>query len=436
MLAFRLASAEAPREPATAPRPQPPGYSLEQILTLAREHNPEIVIARHSVESARANIQIAAARPNPNLTLQAVSINPKGVGSGPLYDKTVDSSVRVDQLFERGMKREMRCGNAEALALAAQADLSETVRLQLGTVTQAYYDLKLATEKHRITRETVALYQDTLKAADLRYKAGDVSRTDVARLRVDASRARSDALQAKADLLRSQQALATLLGGVVPAQQFVTADRWPSVQSTPEPETEQVSTPLADARPDVRGAWFRVQAADAGRKLAKAQTTRDVTVGVQIERFPGPGNSGNTVGISIAVPLFIAYNYEGEIRKAESDRDAAQASLNKTRALARADLYKTDTDMRAAGERANLYRKGLVDDARRVADAAEFAYKKGAMGLLDLLDARRTFRAVQLEAASAEADLAKAAAAYGAAREIVRNATLLQNPPACSVDRK
>lgn len=54
----------------------------------------------------------------------------------------------------------------------------------------------------------------------------------------------------------------------------------------------------------------------------------------------------------------------------------------------------------------------MLADAERVAKAAEFAYTRGALGLMDLLDARRTWRQVQLEAAQARADYAKARAAW------------------------
>ena len=54
----------------------------------------------------------------------------------------------------------------------------------------------------------------------------------------------------------------------------------------------------------------------------------------------------------------------------------------------------------------------MLADAERVARAAELAYSKGGMSLIDLLDARRTLRQVQLEAATARADHAKALAAW------------------------
>jgi len=47
-----------------------------------------------------------------------------------------------------------------------------------------------------------------------------------------------------------------------------------------------------------------------------------------------------------------------------------------------------------------------------VLQSAEFAYKQGAQSVMDLLDARRTYKATQIEAASARSDYATALAAW------------------------
>jgi cobalt-zinc-cadmium efflux system outer membrane protein len=47
-----------------------------------------------------------------------------------------------------------------------------------------------------------------------------------------------------------------------------------------------------------------------------------------------------------------------------------------------------------------------------VANSAEFAYSKGASGVLDLLDSRRALRQTRLDAVEAQGDYAKALAAY------------------------
>ena len=59
-----------------------------------------------------------------------------------------------------------------------------------------------------------------------------------------------------------------------------------------------------------------------------------------------------------------------------------------------------------------FFENELVKEAERTAAAAEFAFKNGAIGVMDLLDSRRTLKAIQIDAANARADHAKALAAY------------------------
>ncbi|MDQ2987915.1 MAG: TolC family protein, partial [Pseudomonadota bacterium] len=63
----------------------------------------------------------------------------------------------------------------------------------------------------------------------------------------------------------------------------------------------------------------------------------------------------------------------------------------------------------------------LLPASARSADAAEYAFRNGAAGVMDVLDARRTRRATLLEAAAARADYAKALAAHGSARSAANN---------------
>ena len=72
-------------------------------------------------------------------------------------------------------------------------------------------------------------------------------------------------------------------------------------------------------------------------------------------------------------------------------------------------------------DRVQRFDEQTLDQAQKVADAAEFAYKNGAIDVTDLLDARRILRATQLDAVLSHADFAKALAAWHAATQIETN---------------
>jgi len=393
--------------------------SLAAADALLVQKNRELQAARRAVEAAEATTLTAGARPNPNLSLGVGSVNPQvGVGGGGLRDKIVDSSIRIDQFVERGDKRELRVSTAKKLEAASGEDLADMLRQQRLALRGSYYDLLLAQDKVAISADTAELYQRSMQAAELRLKAGDIASSDVARIRVDALRAQNDAGAAEADRRRAQLALAYLIGTERQADVLKAADAWPVPQALANADIDA----LIERRPDVLAARARIEAAEAARDLAKSLRTRDLTLGAQFDHYPvnpmyaatsGAG-TGNTWGVFVSAPLFTRYYFDGEIAQAESAYNSAIDNLERARAVARAEIAKARSDVTAAAERLARYRDGMLAEAKKAADSAEFAYKNGAIGVMDLLDARRTLRSIQLDAATAQADHAKALAAWQA----------------------
>jgi len=260
----------------------------------------------------------------------------------------------------------------------------------------------------------LVLLRKSVEAAQLRLKAGDIAASDLSRLKVDALRGENDVRASRADREKAQIALAYFLGREASAASLNAEAPWPDPQAVAAPENID---DVLDRRPDVRAARLRYEAAKTSRDLAKAARTRDVTVGVSYDHFPTQINN-NTWGVNVSVPLFLLYQFDGEIKRAEIAVNSAEEDLERIRALARADLARSRSDLESARERVERYSESLLKEAQRAADAAEYAYKRGAVGVTDLLDARRTLYATRLDAVSAQADYAKARSAWDAATTV------------------
>lgn len=376
--------------------------SLREAELLWQEHSRELRLGQAAVAGAAADVTAAGQIPNPDVSLNMLSISPwSGYGAGQWKDKKMDTQLRLDQLIERGSKRELRVKSAAARLDAARFDLDDAARQQLGLLRYAYYNLRLAQERLVLAEETAALYGKSAEAGKLRKKAGDIAPVDLSRLQIDQARADSDARQALTDLQQARQALAYLIGREAEAESLVAADSWPALEAL-----ALAQAPL-EQRPDLEAASRRLQAAEAERDLAKAKKNRDVTLGVQYEHNMQNAPT-NSYGFGVSVPLFIWHEYEGEIARSEADLDVARRQLEQLQAQATGQVAQARNSLLSARDRYQRLEGGLLADAERVAKAAEFAYGKGAMGLMDLLDARRTLRQIQIEAASARADYAKA----------------------------
>ena len=400
-----LASAAAPARDLTLPE-------AESLLV---RNNRELQAARRAMESADAQRVIAGARPNATFSVNAASINDANTIDN--QRRGADTVFRIDQPFERGKKRELRLDAAGGLQRAARNDYLDVLRQQLAVLQGAYYDLKLAQERAQTLAENAQLFSGTLNAAERRLKAGDLAPADVAKVQVDYERAQNDARGAQADLARAQIALAYLLALEAEARELRAVETWPALERADAAAAEDA----IDARPDVAAARTRVEAAERLRDLARAQRTRDVTIGAEYERWLPGGTPTSSFGVGVSVPLFTGYDFSGDIQKAEVDRYAALDSLARLRAVARNELARAASDLNAAAERVERFEGSLRGAANRSAQASEFAFSRGAISVLEVLDARRTLRAVRLEALGARADYAKALGAWRAAQASVQS---------------
>jgi cobalt-zinc-cadmium efflux system outer membrane protein len=286
-------------------------------------------------------------------------------------------------------------------------------RQQRIAVDQAYYDLLLAQEKQLVAEEGAGLFDKTIEAAERRVQAGDLSRADLARLSVDALRARNEVDNARLEQIKAQVTLAYLIGLERDAQRIRAAESWPPIAIAPAlPEIERVVA----QRADVQAAQARIQQADKNRALAQALRTRDITAGVQYDHAP-TDVVRNSVGLNVSVPLFTRYYFQGEIRRAESDYLASQTALERVRAAAISQVSGAAGALGSAAERVRRFQERLLAAAEQAASGAEFAYTRGAIGVMDLLDARRQLHVTRLEYASALADYARANSVWLAATE-------------------
>ncbi|MCB4811942.1 TolC family protein [Methylovorus menthalis] len=388
--------------------------SLSQAERLLQANNREVLFARRALEGSQADKLSAGQKPNPVLSLSSTNFKLHGSnGNGGLQDKTLDSIVRVDQLIERGGKRELRTAVAEDAIKASRFDLQDSMRQQTLNLRSSYYDLLLAQQAELLQQENQAIFDKVLQSAELRLKAGDISATDVARIRVDALRAKNDVRQAQADREKAQAILAYMIGQERNASSLRLTDEWPTLTSAPD--TQNTDVTLLDQRADIQAAAARTAQAMEARKLAESLQTRDITVGVQYEHYPD--DSRNTVGAAVSIPLFTNYQYQGEIARAEVNLTTAEEARQQTQAIALGEISRARADLNAAIDKVRRYDEQMLAEAKTAADAAEFAYQHGAMGVTDLLDARRVYRTLQLDAANARADYAKSLAAWQAATQ-------------------
>ncbi|WP_305805307.1 TolC family protein [Stenotrophomonas sp. YIM B06876] len=363
--------------------------SLAEAEQAMQVQNPELEAARIELRGAQGDLLAARRRPPAELALGTSKISPlEGVGSGRWQHKRMDSTLGLGWTWERGGKRRLRIGTAQAGADAAALELLDSQRQQRLALHEAYFGVKAAQLHLQVAQENRAASARALAAAELQLTSGAIAPIERNRLAVEDLKVEAESHVAEQELLEARSELALLIGHSAALEQLSADDPWPALLSGGMLEP---APGALEQRADLLAAQARVDAADAARALARSQRRRDVQLGLEAEREP-TDIGGVSWGMSISVPLNGPNHYRGEWQRAEADYDAAVLERNRLRSEARLQLLQVQQQLQAANVRLAQYEQQLLPAARQALDGMELAYRRGAATLTDLLDARRTWR--------------------------------------------
>ena len=183
--------------------------SIQKAETLWLEKNHDLEHARNQIDMAKADTLSASQRPNPQLSYNLSSV---GSGRDHRYLNGSDHVVRIEQTFERGNKRELRMESADLNLKATQQYYANFKRQSRTFLYQLYYQLVLAQEKLRITKDNAELFKKTIEAAQLKLDVGEISQAELSRVDLDKLRADNDVMQAQNNLKQAQVDLAFYIG--------------------------------------------------------------------------------------------------------------------------------------------------------------------------------------------------------------------------------
>ncbi len=381
---------------ADAPKAEGVTLTEQQAIALFYQRNLALIAAKYNVDQARAEEIIASAIPNPVFSLAVSELSNQ-------MSKAADSrslpgvSPQIQQLIETAGKRGLRMEGAELGAEATEFDVQDVARTLTNAVRHAFYALLLAQKNLDVAEDTVERYKQIMGANEVRLRAGDIAETDFTRIEVESLKAQGDLDRAQTALAQARTDLLVLLGWPENSVNLSAADAWPAANLADEVSKEENLTRQAlERRPDLRAAKTRILQAEKNLTLARRLAIPDVTVMAGYARDPG-NYFTNTGMVGFSVPLPVFYRQEGEIAKAGVAMNTAELNLRQAEQSVRAEVAKALSGWKSAEAIARRFETSVVARIEKLRAAQEFAYQKGAAGLLDLIDAERNYKSMMLD---------------------------------------
>lgn len=366
--------------------------TLDQAVDIALAHNHALQAQRTLILQNQAEEITANLRPNPTFTFDSQFIpifNPQFFSSDNL-NETQQFDVGIGYLFERGHKRQRRLQAAKdetAVTRAQTTDAERTLGLNVG---QQFVSVLLAESTLRFALDDLKSFQQTSDIGEAQYKGGAISESDFLKIKLQLLQFQTDVSSAKLARTQALVSLRELLGyETVPADFDVAGDlAYQPIRAG----LEDLQAKALNLRPDLQAANLGVTSAKSQILLAKANAKVDVNGTYDFTHVAGENTASLFVGFEL--PFF--NRNQGEIARtnyALTQSEELQRSANE---VVMGDVASAYEGVKSNDEVVQLYVAGYLKQALDSRDISEYAYHRGAVSLLDFLDAERSYRATQL----------------------------------------
>lgn len=374
-------------------------YTLGQLQTLALQSNASLGAARADVDVSRADTLTARAYPNPEVEVMGGDRNSRGPNLAPGSLGSITLSQRFDYPSQRDARlRVAEAGIASAMSGAQAYEVDLLTRLK-----QSFYAVIRHERELGAAREDLELAKAIRNRVEVRVNTGEAPRYELIRADTELLSAQKNADAAELRIAQSKARLRGLVGGVLPIDYELQGDL---VNDVELPPLEKLREDMLTRNPEI--ARLRAEIERAKEQIELEKLRRMPELSFKLGRDQDPEYEANRIGVAVSIPLFD--RRQGQIAQASAIGERNRMALE-------GRMFELQQQLDAAYRQYDLSRtqvsaleSGIVRQAEAALKVAEAAYKFGERGILEVLDAQRTFRAVRNELISARYELINAVA--------------------------
>ena len=383
------------------------GESSADLVRRALLSNRELAAARLEINRARARLRQAGLRPNPILEFEQTT--GRLTGSAGERETTVGLALPL----EMGGKRRRRIELAQVELEAAEAEIADRERRLTSEVYGAYAEALAALRELTITEDLNDLDLQTTRFVQARVNEGETAPLELNLLRVEVDRLRSRRALVEGRLQVALLKLKTLVG-IEASEPLRLREEIRTPQLPAPPGSLEAAVDIAlRSRPDLRVARLTEEAAQAGLRLARAQSAPDLTASARytanrsvFDSTPvGPIGDRDrlvTFGVSIGIPVF--NTNQGAKQEAALAIDQAQKRREFLEQLVRSEVTAAYARYDASNKALSTFEQGVIGRSNENIQAIRAAYQLGEFRITDLLAEQRRLLDAQREFTEALAE--------------------------------
>ena len=377
----------------TALYPTPgPTLTLSEAQQRAEQHNLQIRAFRSAVQAAKNAARQARHVPNPEIEVALEDFGRNEV------------EVSLSQRIEMGGRRGARMQEARARRKAAEAALeAATIRLR-AEVLRRFTAAVAARERIHIADSLIALSDASVASIRRRVEAGATKELDLVRAETELLEMEVESRGLERDYLLARKEVALLWGDSTeplwePAGAFVVGPEIPTLSDLRAAVGDHPDAVMLDVEVEILEAQLRAE---------RAEAFPEVEIGAGYLRNGETGEKAALLAASVSLPLFnrnqgAVSQKRQEIEGAAHTRGAAQLARRAEAELIRAEIVTLT-------ERIDVMRESILPRSEHVFSELSAYYQRGAVGILEVLEAQEELLETWLEQTDSLRDRAALAA--------------------------
>lgn len=314
-----------------------------------------------------------------------------GGGSGAIsnsYSATLGVSWELD-LWGK-LRRQLEADDASLQASAA--DLAAVRLSQQSQLAQSYLQLRVLDAQKRLLDATVEAYKRALKLTENQFRAGIVTRADVAQATTQLRSTEAQAIDLKYQRAQLENAIAVLIGEPPSAFSLAEVEGIPSLPAVPA----LVPSQLLERRPDVASAERKVMAANAQIGVAKAAYYPSLNLTASggyrtssLHDWITTPNRFWSIGPEFALNLFDGGRIRSQVEQAESSYDQTVATYRQTVLTSFREVEDYLVQLAVLEEESGVQQQAL-DAAREALRLVSNQYKAGTQDYSSVVSSQAT----------------------------------------------
>jgi outer membrane protein len=263
-------------------------------------------------------------------------------------------------------------------------------------VATAYFTVLSDEDQLTYAKANEEAYRVTYDQAEQQYKVGIAAITNVYQAKSYYESAKATTIQDQNTLENDRQALAVITGQPTGDLKKLQPEL-PMDPPSPANPQEWVDTSVKN-NPTIISAQDSVDAAEHSVNAARAGHLPTISASLARDKsttwfenggagaYPGNGRWGNTIGVTLSVPIFSGGATQSKVRQSIDQRDEAQDSLELTRRQTIQNTLNYYNSVIAGISEVDSG-KAAVDSAQKALDATKAGFQVGTQIMLDVLNA-------------------------------------------------